>query len=103
MNVGLGNGKLHTLVLTDGTTKDVALPSPLGGPLHKPAPIANTFRSDKNALGVHAIQDIAESLPLFTDETPGWQFHLVEVQLVGLVVHHDPDRLHDESMPDRGP
>ena len=101
MDVGLGNGKLDTLVLADRTTKDVALPCSLRCSLHKPAAIANTLGSDENALGVHAIQDVAEAEPLFANEILCRHLHVLEEQFVGLVVDHDTNRLHGESVTER--
>src|SRR5947209_9234177 len=101
MDVGLGNGKLDTLVLADRTTKNMALPRSLRCPLHKPATIANTLGSDENALGVHAIQDVAEAKPLFANQILGGHLHVLEEQFVGLVVDHDTNRLHGESVTER--
>src|SRR5260370_39907004 len=101
MDVRVGDGKLDALVLADGTAKDAALPGPLSCPLNEPAPIANAFGSDQDALGVHAVQDVAEALPLYPNQILDRDRNLVELQLVGLVIHYNPDGLHGKSVIDR--
>src|SRR6266700_5147311 len=100
MDVRLGDRELDALVLADGTTKDAALLAPLSCSLNEPAPIADAFGSDQDALGVHAVQDVAEALPLCTNQILNRDRNLVEVQFVGIVIHYYPDGLHRNSVPD---
>jgi hypothetical protein len=55
-------------------------------------PVADAFGGDQDALGVHAVEDVAEALALLADQVLGRHLQVVEEQLGGGVVHHRADR-----------
>ncbi len=66
--MGLGDGKLHALVLPDGATEYHPVAGIVTGLLDEPAAVANAFRGDQGAFGIEPIEDVAETLALLPDE-----------------------------------
>ena len=60
--------------------------------LQEPAAVADAFLRDQDALGVHAVEDVAEAPALLADQVLGRHFEIVEEHLVGVVVDHRLDR-----------
>src|SRR6266849_5213246 len=87
-HVGLGNGKLHTLVGADGFPEDHPIFRVLHGFFNEPAPVTHRFRGYQDALGIHAIQDIGKPLALLADETVSRNLHVVEKEHIGRMVQH---------------
>ena len=50
----------------------------------KPAAVADALRGDQDALGVHAVEDVAEALALLADQVLGRHLEVVEEHLVVL-------------------
>ena len=67
-DVGLGDGKLHALVLSDGATEYHPVAGIVTGFLNEPTTIADAFRSDQGAFRIEAIEDVAEALALLADQ-----------------------------------
>ena len=67
-DIGIGNRKLHPLVLPDGAAKDLTLLGVLADAVDKPVAITNAFGGDQGALGVQAIQDVFKALPFLPYE-----------------------------------
>ena len=55
---------------------------------------------DENPLRVHAVEDVAEALPLLTDEVFGRDLQVFDEELAGVVVHHRIDGPHRDPVPD---
>ena len=51
------------------------------------------LRGDQDALGVHAVDDVAEALALLADQVLGGHLQVVEEHLAGVVVDHGVDLL----------
>ena len=98
LDMRLGDGELHALVLPDGPAEHNAIAGVLRGLLDKPATVADALRRDQRALGIQAVEDVAETLTLLADQTAGGNLQVVEEQLVGLVVDHVGDRLHGKAL-----
>src|SRR5690606_39970942 len=92
LDVGFGDGELHALVLADRATEHHAVAGVLGRLLGEPAAVADALGGDQGALGVQAVEDVAEALALFPDQAAGGDFQVVEEQLGGLVIDHVVDR-----------
>src|SRR5438270_18299 len=60
--------------------------------LQQPAAIADAFLRHQDALGVHAVEDVAEALAFLADQILGRHFQVVEVHLGRVVVDHRLDR-----------
>src|SRR5690606_40622005 len=88
LDVRFGDWELHALVLADRATKHHAVTGVLGRFFGEPAAITYALGGDQGALGVQAVEDVAEALALFADQAAGGDFQVVEEQLVGLVVDH---------------
>ena len=70
-HVGFGDGELDALVLADLAAEDLAVIGIIGRLLDEPARVADALGGDQDALGVHAVEDIAEALALFADQRIG--------------------------------
>jgi hypothetical protein len=100
LDEGLGNRKLHALVLPDGSPEHHALLGVGRDAVDEPVAVADAFRRDQRALGVEPVQDVPEALAFLADEVPRRDLEVLEEQLVGLVVHHVQDGLHREPLAD---
>ena len=49
-------------------------------PIHKPAAVANRLGGDQDALGVPAVDDVAEALAFLADKVLGGNLDIVEEQ-----------------------
>src|SRR5205814_10044238 len=63
LDEGLGDRKLHALVLSDGAAEDDPLARVLRHAVDEPVSIADAFGGDDRALRVEAVEDVAESTP----------------------------------------
>src|SRR6267378_6850444 len=59
-----GERELDPLVLTDRAVEDDALLGVVDALLKEPAAVADALLGDEDALGIHAVEDVAEALPL---------------------------------------
>ena len=100
VDVRARNRKLHALVLADGSPEHDALVDVLADLVDEPVAVADAFGGDQRALGVQAIEDVLEALAFFADQILGRDFEVLEEQLIGLVVDHVLDRLHDHALLD---
>src|SRR5215210_1490815 len=96
--VCLRYGELDPLILSYGTVEHDPLPSPLRGLVDEPAAVSDALGGDEDALGVHAVQDVAEALALLADQGARRYRQVLEDELVGLVVDHDPPGLYREAV-----
>jgi small GTP-binding protein len=55
----------------------------------------------ERVLGVHAVENVFEALPLIADQVLGGHLEVLEQQLGGGVVQHGPDRPDGQAIPDR--
>src|SRR5258708_2261386 len=62
--------------------------------VEKPVAIADAFRRDQNALGIHAIENIRETLTFFPKQILSRNLKVVEEDFVGFVVDHVADGPH---------
>ena len=60
--------------------------------LREPARIANRFRRHQNALGIHAVENVAKALALDANEAACRNAHIVEKHFGGVVVDHGGQR-----------
>jgi hypothetical protein len=58
---------LDALVLADPTSEHLALSGAFCGLLYEPPPVAHALSGDEDTLSVHAVDDVAETFSLFTD------------------------------------
>ena len=86
VDVGACDRKLNALVLADRPLEHHAFTRVPAGALDEPVPVADALGGDQDALRVHAVQDVAETLTLVADQVLGRHFEIVEEHLVGLVV-----------------
>ena len=61
--------------------------------LDEPVAVADALGGDQDALGVQAVEDVAEALAFLADQVLRRDLQVVDEHLVGLVVHHVADRL----------
>ncbi len=101
LHIGARNRELDALVLADGPAEDAALPGIGGGAVDEEAAIADAFGGDQDALGIHAVDDVAEALVLLADQIFGRHFEIVEEQLGGGVVEHGADGPDGEALAQR--
>ena len=99
IGVRLRNWELDALVLSDRAIEDDALVRVRARLVDKPVAIADALGCDKNALGVHAIQNVMEALAFFTNQVPGGYLDVVEKNFVRLVIDHVADWPHCQSLP----
>src|SRR5258708_12677176 len=85
--VGLGDRELHALVGADGAAEDDPFGGIPGGSLDEPAAVADGLGGDQDALGVPAIDDVAEAHPLSADQVAAGPFEVLDYQLPGVVVY----------------
>src|SRR5215203_4106870 len=90
-------GELDALVLTDGPPENLTLAGAFCRLLYKPPSVAYALGGDEDALRVHAVQDVAETLSLFTDDALRREPETIEDDLARRVVHHQAPRLYGEA------
>ena len=66
--MGAGDRELDALVRADRPAEDDALASRRRRLLDEPAAVADALGGDQDALGVHAVEDVAEALALLADQ-----------------------------------
>src|SRR5579884_371986 len=98
VRVRLGDREGDALVLTDWPAKDNALAGVFGGAIDEPVAVADALGGQQDALGIHAVEDIAEAIPFLADQIRGRDGDIVEVDLVRLVVHEGADRLDRQAV-----
>ncbi|MCY1535513.1 hypothetical protein D9M68_709220 [compost metagenome] len=98
LRIGLGDGKLNALVLADGTPEHLALIGVVHRLADEPFGITDAFGSDQHALGIHAREDVAETLALFANLVLGRNLHVVEEHLTAVVIHHRADRTDSQAV-----
>ena len=93
---GLGvcfrDGELDALVLPDRAAEHAAVVGVCHGAVDEEPGVAQRVGSDQYPFRVHAVEDIAEPPALLADQRIGRNAHIVEEELVGLVVYHGADR-----------
>src|SRR5262249_17744766 len=82
-----GDRKLDALVGADGSAKDDALRGVAGGTFDEPATVADALGGDQDALGIPAVDDLAETLALDPDAILGRYLQSGDLAFVVLVVH----------------
>src|SRR5581483_294614 len=95
--VGAGDGELHALVRADGPAEHLALAGVLARAVHEPAAVADRLGGDEDALGVPAVDDVAEAHPLLADAVLDGNRQVVNEQLGGVVVQHQLQRPHVDA------
>ena len=66
------------------------------------ARVADALSGDQDALGVHAVEDVAEALAFDADQVARRHLEIVEIELGGGVIHHRGERLDGEAATDGG-
>ena len=90
LRMSLCNRKLDPLILSNRATKHNALLSVGVAFLDEPFRIADAFRGDQNALGVHPREHVANAFALSINSRR--DLDIVEEHFRGGVVHHGADR-----------
>ena len=67
-----------------------------GSLVHEPPSVADTLGGDEDALGVHAVEDVAEPHALLADQAVGGNLQIGKEQLIGRMVNHRFDGAHFE-------
>ncbi len=98
VDVGPRDRELDPLVLADRPVEDHSALGVVRRPLDEPVAVADTFGGDQDALGVHAVENVAEATSLLADQVLCWDLQVVEEEGVGVVIHHGVDRMHFESV-----
>src|SRR5215210_4794669 len=75
----------------------LAFAGALRGFLYEPPSVAYALGGDQDALSVHAVEDVAKTLPLLADDVLRGNPQAVEGELAGRVVHHHPPGPHGEA------
>ena len=89
--VCLCNRELHALVAPDSAPEDLTLGCVRRRSIDEVVPVAHGFGRDEDPFRVPAIDDVAETLPLFAHEIMGGNAGLVEKHGVRVVVEHHRD------------
>ena len=97
LRIGAGDRKLHALILSDRPSEQLAVLGILRGLGDEPFGIANAFRRDQDALGIHPRKNVAKSLPFLANQVFGRHAQIVEENLRGGVVHHGADRIDGDA------
>src|SRR6267378_39458 len=100
-HVGTRDRELHALVLADWAAEYVPVVRIGGRFSDEPARIAHTLRPDQDALGVHAVEDIAKALAFLADEVLGGDLEVLEEDFGGRVVDHGADRADRQALSQR--
>ena len=80
--------ELYALVLADRTVEYHPLVGIVGGGADEPLRVADRLVRDQDALGVHAVEDAAETLAFRPDQVFRRHLEAVEEDLGGVVVDH---------------
>ena len=88
LGIALSDGELDTLVGADGTAEHRAFVGIVAGFFDEELGVADAFGRDQDALGVHAVHDIAEALAFLAHQRVGGDFDIVEEYFAGVVVDH---------------
>src|SRR5205814_1654642 len=67
----------------------------------EPVSVADAFGRDDRALGVEAVEDIAESAPFLADEVFRRNLEILEEELRGVVADHGFDGAYHKPLADR--
>ena len=94
LHVGVGQRELHALVGADLAAEHLPLVRVVDGAVDEPVAVADGLGRQQDALGVPAVDDVAESGVDLADHVVGRNPHAVVVHLVGGVVEHRAHR-HD--------
>ena len=96
--VGLGDRELDALILADRPAENAALLGVVGRLGDEPFGVADAFRRDQDALGIHPGEDVAKALAFLADQILGGHLHVGEEHFGGGVVHHGADRADLETV-----
>ena len=97
LRIGARDRKLHALVLPDRPVEQSALLGIGGGFGDEPFGVADAFRRDQDALGIHAGQDVAEALAFLADQIFRRHAQVVEEHFRCRVIHHGADRIDGDA------
>src|SRR4029079_279299 len=86
------------LIFPDLSSEDDSFLRVSAGTFDKTACIADTFGCDEYAFRIQSVEQIAESLALFADQTFGRHLEIVEEYLRRRMIHHGANRLYCHSM-----
>ena len=70
--------KLHTLVLANGATKNVAFAGIIAGFFDEPFGVTNTFGGNEDTLGIHTRQNVTETFAFFANQSGSRYPHIVK-------------------------
>src|SRR5678815_3034197 len=84
--------KLNPLVLADRPVEHHAFVGVAPRAIDEPIAVANALGGNQDALGVHAVEDVLEALPLLANQVLSRNLEVFEEHLVGLMVHHIANR-----------
>ena len=84
--------ELHALVGADRPLEHDALAGVARRAVEEEAAVADALGRDQHALGVHAVEDVAEAAALLADERVVRHGEVGDEDLAGMVVHHRLDR-----------
>ena len=101
MCVSARDRELDTLVFADRSTEHFASRGIFAGTIDEPACIADTLGRDQDSLGIHTVENIAETLALFADQVFRRHSQAVEKQFGGGVVQHGFQRPHGQAVTHR--
>src|SRR5262249_16784754 len=85
-SVTLCDGKLDALVFGDGAIENDSFVGVCSSLVDEPISVANAFSGDKNAFGVHPIEDVAKARSFIADEVLCRDLEVVEKDFVGLMI-----------------
>jgi hypothetical protein len=68
LDVGLGDRKLHALVLADGAAEHHALLDVGADLVDEPVAVADAFGGNQGALGIQPVKDVLEALAFLADQ-----------------------------------
>jgi hypothetical protein len=91
--------ELDALVPADRPVEDHPLLRVIDALVEEPAAVADAFLRHQNALGDHALEDVAEALRLFRRSILRRHFVIVEEDLGRAVVDHRLDRADLDPVP----
>ncbi len=78
LHVALGDRELDALVLADGAVEDDAVLGVRRRFVDEPVAVADAFGGDEDALGVEAVEDVAETFAFLADQVLGGDFQVVD-------------------------
>src|SRR3954471_3281848 len=101
LRISARDRKLDALVLPDRPAEYRTLFGVIARLLDEPFAVADAFRRDQDALGIHARENVAEALAFFADQVFSRYPEIIKENFRRRVIHHGADRIDLEALASR--